>query len=271
MTETHIICKPTTDTFVRFFIVLAAFFGFGLYFFYDGAVGYRTANEVYMSYHAFARMGKEASTRSAASWGARTAAPLFVTAEHNGGLCAVGGEGHFYPVNVSARLYIFPEEARDYAAMSKSWSDCWAAYSARMHFPIKPTEHAYDAAAIQEQWYAGYVCMAVSLIIVFLVIRTKMREMSLHDDVVTAAGMQFRVKDITRLDLRQWGVGFKGVAYATVGGQKVRMDGMTYGGFNKEKGEPAETFMRAILAQYKGEILEYEQQAPENESQADKA
>ena len=61
MTNTPIICRPTRDTFVRFAVVLVAFFGFGLYFFYDGSVGYRKANEVYFSYQAFARLGAEAS------------------------------------------------------------------------------------------------------------------------------------------------------------------------------------------------------------------
>ena len=45
----------------------------------------------------------------------------------------------------------------------------------------------------------------------------------------------------------------------TVNGKKVKIDGMTYGGFNKAKGEPAEAFMKALLAQYKGDIIEYEQ------------
>ena len=61
MTNTPIICRPTRDTFVRFAVVLVAFFGFGLYFFYDGSVGYRKANEVYFSYQACARLGTEAS------------------------------------------------------------------------------------------------------------------------------------------------------------------------------------------------------------------
>ena len=76
---------------------------------------------------------------------------------------------------------------------------------------------------------------------------------------MTAAGRQFRVAEITRLDLRQWGKGFKGVAYATVNGRKVRLDGMTYGGFDPAAGQPAEAFMQALLARYQGEILEYEQ------------
>ena len=65
MTTTSITCRPTRDTFVRFGIVLLAFFGFGLYFFYDGAVGYRKANEVYFSYQAFARLGSKATEAGA--------------------------------------------------------------------------------------------------------------------------------------------------------------------------------------------------------------
>ena len=92
----------------------------------------------------------------------------------------------------------------------------------------------------------------------FFVVRTYKRELSLRGDVVTAAGQQFSIKDITLIDLRQWGTGFKGVAYFTVNNKKVKVDGMTYGGFNKDKGEPAEMFMKAVLEQYKGDILEYE-------------
>lgn len=260
MADFDIICKPTADTFVRFGIVLAAFFGFGLYFFYDGAVGYRTENEVFVSYHTFAELGQDAETLSAARWTERTQKPLFecTVPDDESGVCAVMGDQQ-YPVNTSDRLYVFPEEALDQTQMAKSWSDCWAAYTKRMHFPIKPGEHGHDLSAIREQWFAGGACMVISLIIVYLMVRTKKRVMALHGDEVTAAGRSFKVADITRLDLRQWGTGFKGVAYATVNGRKVRMDGMTYGGFAQEKGEPAERFMQGILAQYKGEILEYEQ------------
>lgn len=101
--------------------------------------------------------------------------------------------------------------------------------------------------------------MLVSCVIIWLMLRTRNRIMGLDGDMVTAAGQRFRVADITRLDLRQWGKGFKGVAYATAGGKRIRMDGMTYGGFDPAAGQPAETFMQALLAQYRGEVLEYEQ------------
>lgn len=255
MTNTPIICKPTRDTFVRFAIVLIAFFGFGLYFFYDGSVGYRKANEVYFSYQAFAQMGADAS--KGISWGPEKARqPLIIAEQVENELMA---EGKYPLLPDCAATRCTPPEAADHAAMSKSWADCWTAYTARMHFPVKPGEHPFDAAAIREQWLAGGVCMLVSCVIIWLMLRTRNRIMGLDGDMVTAAGQRFRVADITRLDLRQWGKGFKGVAYATAGGKRIRMDGMTYGGFDPAAGQPAETFMQALLAQYRGEVLEYEQ------------
>lgn len=253
MIDSSIICRPTRDTFVRFGIVLLAFFGFGLYFFYDGSVGYRKANEVYFSYQAFARLGAEASR---GSLGAEPTKPL-IEAEQVDGEWMVEGK---YPLPVGCEaVRSTPEEAANHAAMSKSWADCWTAYTARMHFPVKPAEHAFDTAAIREQWLAGGVCMCISAVIIYFILRTRRRVMALEGDLVTAAGQQFRVEEISRLDLRQWGKGYKGVAYATVNGRKVRLDGMTYGGFDPAAGQPAEAFMQALLARYQGEVLEYEQ------------
>lgn len=261
MADSDIICRPTADTFLRFAVVLAAFFGFGLYFFYDAAVGYRVANEVYCSYHAFAALGAQVETMSASSWeAARAASPLIAAVEENGELMsAPNQDGHSQlplPSDCEAARRC-PAEAADYAAMKRGWMECWQRYSAAKHFPMKPGEHGYDLGAIREQWIAGGVCMAVSAVLVFLMLRTRRRVMALCGDRVTAAGQTFAVSEIERMDLRQWGKGFKGVAYATVNGRRVRLDGMTYGGFNPEKGEPAERFMQALLSQYKGDVMEY--------------
>lgn len=259
MMSKSIICKPTLDTFARFGVVLAAFFGFGLYFFYDASIGYHKANEAFCSYHAFAKLGQEVSNQTAASWSAaRQSSPLLATESIDGVLNGIHGE-HRYPLPQQCEAaHTCPPEAADFAAMNKSWNECWTSYSARMRFPITPAEHGHDAAAIREQWYAGGVCMLISAVLVALIIRTAKRTMSLEGDTVTAAGRSFKVSDITRLDLRQWSAGHKGVAYATVNGKRVRLDGMTYGGFNKAKGEPAEQWMKALLEQYKGEIIDYE-------------
>lgn len=266
MQETDITCQPTRDTFVRFAIVLVAFFGFGLYFFYDGSVGYRKANEVFFSYQAFASLGQKVQQSAPASWKAMTAsAALLPAVQTEDGPVIEGEKGLRFPLPQDCEATrSCPPEVQDYQAMSKGWNDCWIAYTGRMHYPARAGEHPYDEGAIREQWYAGGGCMVVSLLIVWLMLRTKGRVMSLSGDTVTAAGQQFRVADITRLDLRQWwGKGVKGIAYATVNGRKIKMDGMTYGGFG-EKGT-ADTFMKALLEQYKGEILEYERDNAEKQ------
>ncbi|MBR4107555.1 MAG: hypothetical protein IKK45_02560 [Akkermansia sp.] len=259
MTDHTIVCKPTRDTFMRFAIVLAAFFGFGMYFFYDGSVGYRKANEAFFTYQAFAQLGKDVTESSAAEWAAtRASSPLLKAQQDESGLYIEQNEQRFPLPDNCEPATICPPEAADFAALSKGWNECWLAYSARMHYPEKPGEHGHDTAAIREQWYAGSVCMLISAIIIWLMLRTSRRVMSLQGDTVTAAGTSFSIADITLLDLRQWGKGFKGIAYATVQGKRIRMDGMTYGGFSPDAGEPAEQFMQALLSRYQGKILEYE-------------
>ncbi len=261
MANNDIICRPTLDTFIRFSIVLAAFLGFGIYFFYDAAIGYRKANEVYYSYQAFALLGDKATTSYRSdNWETeRRSSPLIETRTVNGEPAAADDE-HIYPLPVNCEAArTCPPETYNFQAMTKSWNDCWLAYTARMKYPSQPADHPYDEAAIREQWYAGGVCMAISAALLFLMIRTARRVMALRGDTVTAAGQTFSIADITRLDLRQWGKGFKGVAYATVNGRKVRLDGMTYGGFDPKKGEPADEFMKALLTRYQGEVLEYEE------------
>lgn len=82
----------------------------------------------------------------------------------------------------------------------------------------------------------------------FLLVRTRRRKMALEDGRVTAAGRQFLVEDIARLDLRRWKM--KGLAHAVLkpecGKVRVRLDGLTYGGFRKEDSpNNAEDFMKA--------------------------
>ncbi|MBQ9095951.1 MAG: hypothetical protein IJY53_06415 [Akkermansia sp.] len=261
MSQTDIICKATTDTFVRFGIVILALFGFSLYFVYDGAIGYAKKNEVICSYKAFAALGDEAvQTQDAATWQqARSTTPLLKTEKTpDGQLLAVEGESRYpLPADCAAAMQC-PQEVMDLQAM-QDWHNCWEKYTSRMGMPIKPGEHPYDAGAIREQWIGSVVGFALVLLGLYYVVRTYKRELSLRGDVVTAAGQSFKVSEITLIDLRQWGPGFKGIAYFTVNGKKVKVDGMTYGGFNKDKGEPAEAFMKAVLALYKGDIVEYEQ------------
>lgn len=266
MSQKDIVCKATLDTFVRFGIVIAALLGFAVYFFYDGHIGYAKQNEAICSYRAFAQLGSTAAQHTAAGWETMLGEQALIpTTEENGQTFAVGEKDSRYPLPAHCEAArSCPPEARDHATMSRSWSDCWAAYSKRMHYPLKPGDHPHDEGAIREQWYAGVAFTITGIILLGLALRTHKRELSLRGTTVTAAGRSFDIRDIECIDLRQWGTGFKGIAYLTVGGKRVRFDGMTYGGFNKEKGEPAEALMQAILSQYKGDIIEYETTSAQN-------
>lgn len=259
MSQVDIVCRPTADTFVRFGVVMAALFGFAIYFFYDAAVGYRQKNEAMCSYQMFSELGKKVTETDAEQWGvAMLNRPLLRTEVQQGELMAVVGDARYPLPQDCAAALTCPPEVLDYAAMSRGWAECWAAYSQRMHFPIKPDEHPYDLGAIREQWVMGGVFTTLGFVLLGFTLRTRRRVMALQGDRLTVAGQQFCVADIERIDLRQWGPGFKGAAYFVVKGRRIKADGMTYGGFNKEKGEPAEVFMQGVLAQYKGEIVEYE-------------
>lgn len=260
MSQQNIICKATTDTFVRFGVVILAIFGFSLYFVYDGAIGYAKKNEAICSYKAFAQLGEEAlEVKTDEEWKKlRTEKPLLQTERTaEGKLLAVEGDARYPLPNDSVVAQQCPAEVMDLQQM-QDWHECWVQYTSRLGLPLTPGEHAYDEGAIREQWIGSIVGACLVLLGIYFVVRTYKRELALRGDVVSAAGQQFSVSDITAIDLRQWGPGFKGVAYFTVKGKKIKADGMTYGGFSKKNGEPAEVFMKALLAQYKGDIIEYE-------------
>lgn len=261
MSQQNIICKATTDTFVRFGVVILAIFGFSLYFVYDGAIGYAKKNEEICSYKAFVALGEEAlDVKDAAEWKKlRSESPLLKTEKTAEGKLMAVQEDARYPLPADSLVaQQCPEEVMDLQQM-QDWHECWIRYSERLGLSASPGDHAYDEAAIREQWIGSIVGACLVIVGIFFVVRTYKRELALRGDVVTAAGQQFSVSDITTIDLRQWGPGFKGVAYFTVKGKKIKADGMTYGGFSKKNGEPAEAFMKALLAQYKGDIIEYEQ------------
>lgn len=251
---------------MRFGIVIAALLGFAVYFFYDGHIGYARQNEAIFSYKAFATMGHRTAQYTPLSWHTELSARgLIPTIQQHGTIYAAGDQDTLYPLpNDCPVVNHCPPEILDYHAMSRSWSDCWAAYSERMHYPIKPGDHPHDIAAIREQWIAGAAFSLIGFLLVGFAWRTYRRELSLRGNTITAAGQHFDISDVSCIDLRQWGPGFKGIAYFTVRGKRIRFDGMTYGGFNKDKGEPAEALMQAILAQYKGDIIEYEEPTEQN-------
>lgn len=256
-------CKPTMWFTGRALVMALMFLGFGAYFYYDAVSGYPRKNLEYFMHKTFVDAGalfdREGRLNGAGSgeW-ERTVQSRMVEFP----------EDYEIPAGVDRKGTPWPAVLADYDLMSapgKGWSAAWQAYSEERQYPLKPVEQPYDGSKIFEQWVAGSICMALAAAALFLLVRTRGRKMALEDGRVTAAGRQFRVEDIARLDLRRWKM--KGLAHAVLkpecGKARVRLDGLTYGGFRKEDSpNNAEDFMKALLARYQGEVIDYEE-APE--------
>jgi hypothetical protein len=130
-----------------------------------------------------------------------------------------------------------------------------------MQWDRKPPEKLHEASSIREQWYFAYGLSALALYTLFILLRTMRRRMSIEGATITTQdGRKIPLADLTRLDLRKWGT--KGLAFAyypqSSGKEgRVRIDGLTYGGFQKDQGEPAEALMRELRAHFTGEVIEY--------------
>ncbi len=86
------------------------------------------------------------------------------------------------------------------------------------------------------------------------------RSISADDEAITTQqGRRIPYTDLKTLDLRKWET--KGLAFldydGTAGKGRLRIDGLTYGGFKKENDEPAERLMRRIRSRFSGELIEY--------------
>jgi hypothetical protein len=115
----------------------------------------------------------------------------------------------------------------------------------------------------------------LALVSVFFLLRTVRRSISVDGESVTdQTGKRVLFGDLKTLDLRKWET--KGLAFINYDGAagkgRIRIDGLTYGGFKKENDEPAERLMRRIRSNFSGEIIEYStissDEAPKHESES---
>ena len=124
---------------------------------------------------------------------------------------------------------------------------------------------------IKEQLYIGIFCSVLFVGALFFFLRTNGRSMRVDEAGYTPPGGKLiPFGNIKRIDARKWDT--KGLAYVFYeqGGseKKAKIDGMVYGQFKKEDGEPAQKLYERILANFQGELIEL---APddEEEEQAD--
>jgi hypothetical protein len=257
MTATKsITCKPTPWFLLRAGAMLLMFGTFTALFYVDGSTGYRKKNQVFYLHRSFQMANEEFSKMNAD--GSLTAAAWQSYAA--GRTVAFPEDRAVLPVSTEFPMP-WPAVLQDYERMKPlQWNILWREYTKERGLNATPPEQAYDAQKIREQWIVGGVCSALSAAAAFVLLRTLGRSISADDAAITTQqGKRVPYADLKTLDLRKWET--KGLAFidydGAAGKGRIRIDGLTYGGFKAEDQEPAERLMQQIRSHFTGEIIEY--------------
>jgi hypothetical protein len=251
-----LVCRPTSWFLFRALVMLVMFSVFAVMFYLDGSTGYRKKNEGFYLYRAFQAATEEFSrmnaegTLTADEW-QRHAATQTVRFPDDRSLLPAGLQ---LPMP-------WPEILHDYQQMKPlQWKLLWREYSKQRGLDASPKEEPYDARKIKEQWVVCWIWLALASAAAFILLRTLRRSITADDQAITTPqGRRVPYADLKTLDLRTWET--KGLAFldydGTAGKGRIRIDGLTYGGFKPENGEPAERLMRHIRTRFAGELIEY--------------
>ncbi len=251
-----IVCKPTPWFLLRAGVMLAMFGTFAVMFYLDGSTGYRKKNENYylnktfqIANDDFAKMNTS-GTLTAAAWKtyAATQNVAFPT------------DSSILPAGLALPMP-WPAILGDFEKMKPlQWNLLWREYTKERGLNATSPEEPYNANKIREQWIVCVICSVLALAALYILARTLGRSISADAEAVTTQqGKRVPFSEMTKMDLRKWET--KGLAFIDYSGPsgsgKIRLDGLTYGGFKKEKGEPAEQLLQHIRRHFSGEITEY--------------
>ena len=249
--------------------MFAMFAVFAAWFYLDATSGYRKKNLVFYLHKTFEAASTEFSKQN--EQGGLTAGEWREYA--SGQSVAFPNDTSILPAEVQLPM-AWPEILQDYERMKPlQWKQLWEEYSGEKGLNAKPPEQAYPANKIREQWIVFWICLALALGALFVLLRTMGRSIRADAEALTGSnGKRVPYRDLCTLDLRKWDT--KGLAFVDHKGEsgkgRIRVDGLTYGGFKKEDGEPAERLMQRIRANFSGEILEYAPVPQINGNEADK-
>jgi hypothetical protein len=254
--QVPIVCKPTRWFVSRVLLILLMLVVFAVLFFIDGSYGYRKKNMVYFLHRNF-----------------QVANEQFAAMKAQGGLTSESWKEHAAKQSVK-----FPEDhstlpsdlklpmpwptvLHDYDRMlPMQWNKLWLEYSGEEGLSSNPPEQPYDAGKIREQWVVFWICVGLAVAAVFIFLRTMSRRIEGDEEGVRSQqGKKVSYTAMKRLDLRKWSN--KGLAFIDYedesGKGRMRLDGLTYGGFNLAHDEPAERLMKLIRSKFSGEIVDY--------------
>ena len=250
-----IVCKPTPWFLLRATVMVAMFSIFAVLFFMDGSTGYRKKNESFYLYNTFKVAGDEFNRMNASG----TLTPSSWKAYASRQDVMFPSDPSVLPAGFKLPMK-WPAELQDFDRMKQQWNLLWREYSKQHGLDAQPHEEPYTASKINGQWWAFGFCASLAAISAFYLARTMTRSISADaTGLKSQDGKRVPFSDLKKIDLRKWDS--KGLAFIDYEGEsgkgRIRIDGLTYGGFKKENGEPAEALMRHIRAHFSGEITEY--------------
>lgn len=238
--------------------MLLMFGVFAVLFFIDGNTGYRKKNEAYFLHKTFQKADADFSKMNSNGslkpddWKSHAAAQTVEFPD----------DRSILPANLELPMK-WPAILHDFEKMKPlQWNILWRGYTKERGMNDKVDEKPFDAKKIAEQWIVCVICLILALISAFFLLRTIRRSISADNEAITdQKGKRVPFSELNRLDLRKWDT--KGLAFIDYDGPsgkgRMRVDGLTYGGFKKENGEPAEKLMQHIRSHFSGEIIEYTQ------------
>lgn len=236
--------------------MLLMFGGFTLWFYFDASTGYRKKNLVFYLHQTFEQASSEFSMMNREG----NLTPQDWKSHAGNQQVSLPKDSSVLPSSLKLPMP-WPDILHDYERMKPlQWKNLWIEYSGANGLPASPSEEPYDARKIREQWFGVWVCLALTTVVLFFLVRTMSRSIRADTDgVTTQQGRRIPYSDLKTLDLRKWET--KGLAFIDYHGAsgkgRIRIDGLTYGGFKKEDDEPAERLMQRIRSNFSGEILEY--------------
>jgi len=255
-TQPPIICKPTRWFLIRALAMLGMFGIFTVWFYYDAEYGYRSKNEAFFTERAFHKAVADFTRLNADGGLTPEAWSQHAATQH----IEFPDEDGILPRALELPLP-WPEILHDHEKVRRlNPGTIWREYTAALGMGMDVPEEHYGPRKIFEQWVVFWICLALSLVAMFFLIRTLRRSIKVDEGSITdATGKRVAYEDLTLLDLRKWDT--KGIAFAEYktasGSGRMRLDGLTYGGFSQDDGQPAERMMDMLRANFSGEILEY--------------
>lgn len=236
--------------------MLLMFSTFSVLFYIDGSTGYRKKNEVYYLNKAFQQANDEFSKMNTGG----TLTPAEWKKHASEQAVKFPDDASVIPVTLKLPMP-WPPILHDFEKMKPlQWNILWREYTKDRGMNASAPEEPYDAQKIREQWVVFYICVGLATVALFFLLRTLGRSITVDETgLKNQQGKVVSYKDMKVMDLRKWET--KGLAFIEFDGEagkgRLRVDGLTYGGFKKEDGAPAEKLIQLVRSRFSGEIIEY--------------